>query len=94
MISSDKINTNQNNPQSKNTLGQEAINPSNMTLDQFIDKAIPIGSNALNSSEMDIPIGNAFDKFAYMSNDLSNIIQKIHDVLCHEGTDCHKKKQK
>lgn len=88
MVTSNK----EDNIQSKNTLGQNSIAPSNMTLDQLINKAIPIGSKALDSSEMDIPIGNAFDKFSFMSNDLSNIIQNLPSVLCHEGTNCHKKK--
>lgn len=81
-----------NNKYSDNTLGQNAIAPSDMTLDQLIDKATPIGSKALDSSEMDLPIGDAFNKFSFMSNDLSNIIQKLPSALCHEGTDCHKKK--
>ena len=92
MVTSNKINNKHNNIQSKNTLGQNAIAPSTMTLDQLIDKAIPAGSKALDSSEMDIPIGDAFDKFSYMSSDLSNIIQNLPSALCHEGTDCHKKK--
>ena len=92
MVTSNNINNTTDNIPLKNTLGQNAISPSNMTLDQLIDKATPIGSKALNSSEMDIPIGNAFDKFSFMSNDLSNIIQKIPAALCHEGTNCHKKK--
>ena len=80
------------NIQSKNTLGQNDITPSNMTLDEIMDKTVSLGSDALNASEMDMPIGNAFDKFAFMSNDLSNIMQKIPNVLCSEGTNCHKKK--
>ena len=88
MVTSNK----KNNIQSKDTLGQNAITPSNMTLDQIMDKTVPLGSHALNASEIDMPIGNAFDKFAYMSNDLSNIMQKLPNVLCSEGTNCHKKK--
>ena len=87
----DNIQTKNTLPQ--NTLPQNDMPPSKMTLDQIMDKTIPIGSKALDSSEMDIPIGNAFDKFAFMSNDLSNIMQKLPAVLCREGTDCHKKKK-
>lgn len=96
MITSNKINNKQDNKQdniqSENTLGQNAITPSNMTLDQIMDKTVILGSDALNSSEMDMPINNAFDKFAFMSNDLSNIMQKLPNVLCSEGTNCYKKK--
>ena len=89
MVTSNKINN-------ENTLGENALALSNMTLDQLIDKTISSGNKALDSSEMDIPIGDAFDKFSYMSSDLSNIIQNLPSVLpsalCHEGTDCYKKK--
>jgi len=67
-------------------------NWSSLNLDQIMDKTQQMGSKALDSDELNIPIGDAFDKFSFMASDLSNIIQNLPDVLCSEGTDCHKKK--
>ena len=63
-----------------------------LNLDQIMHKTKLHGQQALNSNELDIPIGDAFDKFSFMASDLSSIIHSLPAVLCTEGTECHNKK--
>lgn len=66
---------------------------SKLTLDQFMDKTVTSARSTLDiSNTIELPIDDIFNKFSFMANDISNIMQNLPDLVCGKGTNCYKKK--